>query len=210
MLAIAMCLAAGAVTTVLVPLVGVCMFGHRVGTLWTSLDSGWRRSWSPVWEESEIVRPGSSLDIPRALLRESKEKNYREGYIPMHPPPDTTSWSIIEAGWPARAFWGWTRIGPNADGYGLERWGLVRVPMLFDRPPSPPPNAMDFPLRPVWSGFAINTALFSAAAGFLWFGPGFLRLWIRRRRGRCLACGFDRAGLAAETACPECGTGARR
>lgn len=205
MLAAAVCLAVGALVTALVPLVGVCLFGHRVGTLWTSLDSGWRRSWSSVWEESEIVRPGSSHDEPRALLRESKEKDYREGYIPMHPPPDTTSWSIFEAGWPLRALWGWTRIGPNADGYGLERWGLVRVPLLFDLPPSPPPNSKEFPLRPVWPGFALNMALFSAAAGLLWLGPGFVRRRVRRRRGRCASCGYDRAGLAAETACPECG-----
>lgn len=206
MLAAAVCLAAGVVATALVPLAGVCMFGHRVGTLWTSLDSGWRRSWSPIWEESEIVRPGSSHDVPRALLRESKEKKYGEGYISMHPPPDTTSWSFFEAGWPARAFWGWSRIGPSANGYGLEQWRLVRVPFFFDRPPSPPPNSVWFPYGPIWPGFAINTALFSAVAGLLWFGPGFACRWMRRRGGRCPACGYDRAGLAPGGACPECGS----
>jgi hypothetical protein len=28
----------------------------------------------------------------------------------------------------------------------------------------------------------------------------------RRRRGRCAACGYDRRGIAVESACPECGT----
>lgn len=30
--------------------------------------------------------------------------------------------------------------------------------------------------------------------------------WRRRRRGRCVACGYDRKGLDTKERCPECGT----
>ena len=33
-----------------------------------------------------------------------------------------------------------------------------------------------------------------------------MRVAIRRRRGRCSSCGYDRRGLAEGVTCPECGT----
>ncbi|UCD76578.1 MAG: hypothetical protein JSV91_06570 [Phycisphaerales bacterium] len=58
--------------------------------------------------------------------------------------------------------------------------------------------------RPVWPGFALNTALY---AGMLWLAFPGRRLWrchLRRKRGRCPDCGYDLRGDLA-TGCPECG-----
>jgi hypothetical protein len=61
------------------------------------------------------------------------------------------------------------------------------------------------PAVPIVSQFAINTA----AATSAWLGvlllPTVARKGIRRRRGRCLSCGYDRAGLPLNAPCPECG-----
>lgn len=60
------------------------------------------------------------------------------------------------------------------------------------------------PYRPLWLGFAVNTVLYSA----LWMPAlcaGVIRRAWRLRHGRCLACGYDRRGLAAGARCPECG-----
>jgi hypothetical protein len=63
-------------------------------------------------------------------------------------------------------------------------------------------DAVAFPLIPVWSGFALNTAFYAALAFLLWCTPGFIKRTRRRRRGQCLTCGYDLNGM---TTCPECG-----
>lgn len=60
------------------------------------------------------------------------------------------------------------------------------------------------PIRPLALGMTVNTLLFAAAAAAISMGPGAVRTIVRRRRGACLACGYDLRDLAI---CPECGTG---
>jgi len=63
------------------------------------------------------------------------------------------------------------------------------------------------PLLPLWPGFLINTFLYALLLFLAWRLPGVLRRTLRRRRGRCAQCGYDRGGLDARAACPECGVG---
>ena len=60
------------------------------------------------------------------------------------------------------------------------------------------------PLRPLWPGFAINTFFYAAIVWVLWSSPFTARRLIRRKRGRCLKCGYDLRGAEHEV-CPECG-----
>jgi hypothetical protein len=66
------------------------------------------------------------------------------------------------------------------------------------------------PIAPIWSGLAIDTLFYGTIAWVPLFLPGTLRRWRRRRTGRCIKCGYDRAGLAPNAACPECGGAAAR
>ena len=75
------------------------------------------------------------------------------------------------------------------------------IPVSEDRP-----DEVSFPVRPIVAGFAANTAIFAAAWWVLLSGA-FIRAALRRRRGLCPRCGYDRAGLAEGAACPECGAG---
>ena len=74
------------------------------------------------------------------------------------------------------------------------------------RGPAPRPRTLALPLRPVWPGFAVNTAAYASAWWLVLVGVPFARAALRRRRGRCPRCSYDRAGLAEGTACPECGS----
>ncbi|MEQ8845266.1 MAG: hypothetical protein RIB58_10470 [Phycisphaerales bacterium] len=64
------------------------------------------------------------------------------------------------------------------------------------------------PLLPLWPGFLINIVFYAILAFALMRTPRVLHRGLRRRRGRCERCGYDRQGLDAEAACPECGAGA--
>ena len=63
------------------------------------------------------------------------------------------------------------------------------------------------PYRPLWTGLLANTALYAAAWTPLVLLPGAVARWRRARQGRCMRCGYARAGLKADAACPECGAG---
>jgi hypothetical protein len=62
------------------------------------------------------------------------------------------------------------------------------------------------PLLPIWPGFAINTALYALPCLALILSLAAARKSLRRKRGHCPECNYDRAGLAAESPCPECGS----
>jgi len=77
------------------------------------------------------------------------------------------------------------------------------------------------PIRPVWPGFLIDTLFYGGIWLGLFFGVGAARRGVRRRRGRCVRCGYDLRGQRQESphpqplsrgergtsggGCPECG-----
>jgi hypothetical protein len=61
------------------------------------------------------------------------------------------------------------------------------------------------PTCAAWPGLAIDSASYAGLWWLILFAPRRLRHTLRRRRGLCAACGYDRAGLATDAVCPECG-----
>ncbi len=60
------------------------------------------------------------------------------------------------------------------------------------------------PLRIIWTGALANTAVYGATLFLILFFAFDARTTCRRRRGRCIACGYDLRG-ANHAVCPECG-----
>jgi hypothetical protein len=142
---------------------------------------------------------------------------------------------VIRVGWPMRAIgagafsgaFGHFEASPSPGRHQYD--AFTRTPALSLRggyAPGPWPTRSDWPPRsaltgyraldrfalpllPLWPGFAINTAFYALLLFALIRGPRVLRRELRRRRGRCGACGYDRVGLAPGAACPECGAGVR-
>ena len=99
---------------------------------------------------------------------------------------------FVEVGWPLFAMQGMRSHGPDSLG-----WSHPRINA---------PNGRDLvaPLRPLWPGFLIDTFFYGALWFGLFLGPGAAQRTIRRKRGRCVKCGYDLRG-DLDTGCPECG-----
>jgi hypothetical protein len=61
------------------------------------------------------------------------------------------------------------------------------------------------PTRILPLGFVLNTLFYAAVLLGVVECVASARRRVRRGKGRCPSCGYDRAGLAEGSACPECG-----
>ena len=131
-----------------------------------------------------------------------------------HQPPERRPLHVHRAGWPMPAFEGRAnnpkrgKAGQIIDASYFAAFPLptkktapgtaaVSDPMIWR-------SGRVLPVLPIWPGFAINTALYALAAMTihgLWL---IARRWIRRMRGRCLACAYDLRRDYSH-GCPECG-----
>ena len=62
------------------------------------------------------------------------------------------------------------------------------------------------PYRPIYFGLTFNTIFYATLLWLLTLAPFTARRMIRRKRGRCIKCGYDLRGTEHEK-CPECGAG---
>ena len=108
----------------------------------------------------------------------------------------------VRAGWPARAFSG--RYYSNSRSKNSER--VIHLPDWIIQT-TRGESRFDLPIKPIWTGFAINTLFYAAILWLLTFGPFAVRRFVRNKRGHCIKCGYD-LGHADHRACPECGAAA--
>jgi hypothetical protein len=101
----------------------------------------------------------------------------------------------LECGRPFLSLQAWSF--DHNDGKGEQWFYLLR---LGDKQ-----RGLRLPWFPLWPGFALNTLFYAGLAWGLWQVPLAIRRRRRRRMNRCVKCGYDRAGIAADAKCPECG-----
>lgn len=108
----------------------------------------------------------------------------------------------VGVGWPCVAF------HLSGDAVGLRaRPAVVRGGYWWR--PGPGHGTRLVAWLPIFPGVLIDSAVYGLAAyGLCAVLPSSVRRAVRRRRGRCVRCGYDRRGLGDGALCPECGAGA--
>ena len=114
--------------------------------------------------------------------------------------PDVARAEWIRAGWPAPCLEGvsWFLMRATSPPSSPEMVDEGLVPIEFER------GARFIPIRPIMGGLIINSIVMAAILGGMGRVPAAAR-WVRgrlrRRAGRCPACGYPELRIR----CPECG-----
>ena len=110
------------------------------------------------------------------------------------PAPNFTNSLRMRAGLPMRALEGsiWAD-GSKGQVPKIERQLMI---VLNDQ--------RSLPFYPLLPGFTINTIFYAAILWLLTLGPFTAHRFIRRKRGRCIKCGYDLRHVEHDQ-CPECG-----
>jgi hypothetical protein len=118
---------------------------------------------------------------------------------------DEPTWHyLIASGWPFVAFHGGGHQMPvRVEGRDPRAPGALELPTWI---PTRQNHAPSVPIAPLWRGLLLNVACWSLAIAVPLLALRAARRAWRRRRGRCVECGYPLAPSGAEATCPECGT----
>lgn len=149
---------------------------------------------SPPSDPATTPAPGV-LNLGDLTATMARQELLKAGPIPFE------SVDTAATGWPFRAFASeaWFRWNPAPGVPGeVRRFNIVLKHVARGR--------VMLPLRPLWRGILLDTALFAAGWASLLFGVTAARSLTRHLRGRCTGCGYDLRGKP-DQGCPECGRG---
>jgi hypothetical protein len=175
-------------------------------------------TWGVAWGCAWLPYRPYPLPPPRSLNRPAEgsarwtewpvrlawSDNWRtlhEVFAPLNVRSEVRELQLMDSGWPARSM----RHSFACDSMGYPMIDTaISVPDLWSARPG---DTRGLPLEVLPLGFALNTLLAAGVALGVVEGFGFVRRRRRRARGRCVWCGYERAGIGVRAVCPECGVG---
>ena len=167
----------------------------------------------------ELIRRYWSVNSPESLPPEWDIDRPAERFVPvwasdllpLEPPEGVLGNAAVEGSrWPAVAmrtrFEEWPSVAGllGRQSFRQVTEGILLTPTAAVRRGCMLYRAKALPLRPLWPGFAINTAFYAAIVWLLPLGTFTARRMIRHKRGRCIKCGYDLRGTT-HIICSECG-----
>ena len=189
----------------------------------TQTESGFQDWFADVTSSRCWARVHSSWGVPEDSARSIHSRDTGVDILPSwaksarpsgHLPPGIRAARRVEAsGWPMLAMrsqldWTMSEVQPAGALVGQ----VVKVTEGLLLPSDRTKSYQQFfnwvypiPTTPIWPGSAVNIVFYGV---ILWMllhvAPCTLRRQIRRRRGRCVKCGYDLRG-DLPGGCPECG-----
>lgn len=203
----------GVITTFGVALLGPVLLKWEDIALEHARDDGARRRLrAPVWSTVSTVLPPSKFRVhERGKPLSEWFRTMRRGEFVDGPGalvnagPDEVMWKHVQSGWPCAACYGWEAKWFSLEDFRLSDDGAGIIEMTMVRVDPRRSRTLDVPYLPIWRGVILNSVFFGACWWGLFASIGGARRALRRRRGRCVRCGYDRTGLPQGAVCPECG-----
>jgi hypothetical protein len=167
-----------------------------------------------AWIHRGIGREEWSLhpDPMELLYEDSVGSSHASRSTPRYgPPPNWVAFPGPVGTRDTRA-WGWPWLCLASEYELVPPYGSMPMAEKYEFSIAVRPRRKTYqlPTRPLWSGLRAEAGATAAVLAPAWVMALTSIRVVRRWRGSCPACGYDRRGLPADAKCPECGTAPAR
>jgi len=161
-------------------------------------------------EPFQLLGEDFDLSLFEALrkIKGTKLFNFPNGVRPIDP-LDANEWKLVKPlvedlrGWPLysmRCSFSLRWIGSNSGSHTYNGIELeVKSSPSYDYAWM---GLRALPLRPIWTGFIVNTLFYGVIVWLVVLGPFVLRRFLRSKRGLCKKCAYP---IGTSAVCSECG-----
>jgi len=155
------------------------------------------------WSTAKVIDMSLSTE---EMSRNHPDAVSESGFFCFAPPEHETEhphweYSCYAFGWPMRSMRALVLVNSRIEARVWRSEGESMIVTETDQSQRGPVTLIRpirfLPLRPIFPGFLVNTLFYAAIWFGIFFGVATLRRFVRRKRGRCVKCGYDLRGQRA-------------